>query len=374
MRRPFKTSSGFTMIELLVSLALGIIVVAAAVRLFTSALNATFTVSQRAEMQQDIRAAQNMLTADIGMAGAGMPSGGVALATGTSHNPQYGCDQSPKCYLGKSNSSAVAYPGNYLYGIVPGYQKGITLNAAQGATDVLTVDYTDTTLALNCYQITFVNSNATSVKFSLPATPLPGCTNATTQAVTDSAVGLTPGDLVMITNGSNVAIAEVSSATGTSSPYTVTFTDNDVLYFNQSTATTGDIKQTASSVGSIATNAVANRVLVITYYLDTMADPTGLSSATPRLMRQISGHTPVPLAENIANLQFTYDTYDSNGNLEVGLGDAGASLGVSPTMIRNVNIAHMTLRSQVPGTTGYQGFDVETSVSARNLTFSNRYQ
>jgi Tfp pilus assembly protein PilW len=374
MRRALKTCGGFTMIELLVSLALGIIVVAAAVRLFTSGLNATFTVSQRAEMQQDIRAAQNMLTADIGLAGAGMPMGGVGLVSGGGKNPRYGCDQTPKCYLGTNNSAAIAYPSNYLYGIVPGYKSGVTINATQGATDVLTLDYTDTTLALNCYQVTFNNSNGTSVKFTLPSTPLPGCSNATTQAVTDQAVGLTPGDLVMFTNGSNVAIAEVSVASGTSSPYTVTFNDNDPLYFNQSTGTAGDIKQAVSNVGSVAPNASAIRVLVITYYLDTVTDPTGLSSSTPRLMRQVSGHVPVPLAENIANLQFTYDTYDTNGNLQVGLGDAGASLGVSPSMIRNVNIWHMTLRSQVPGTKGYQGFDVQTSVSARNLTYSNRYQ
>ncbi|HUK26165.1 MAG TPA: prepilin-type N-terminal cleavage/methylation domain-containing protein [Terriglobales bacterium] len=374
MRQAHKHSSGFTMIELLVSLALGMIVVAAAVQLFSSGLKATFTVSQRAEMQQDIRAAQNMMTADIGLAGAGMPSGGLALESGGGKTPRYGCDQSGKCYLGTSNSSAISFPSNYLYGIIPGNDKGIAINASQGATDIITLDYVDTTLALNCYQVTFVNANGTQVKFSLPTTPLPGCSNSTTQAVTDSGVGLTAGDVVMFTYGSNVAVAEVSSASGSSSPYTVNFNDSDPMYLQQSTATLGDIKQVANNVGSISTNTVAQRVLVITYYLDQVSDPTGLTGATPRLMKQVSGHTPIPLAENVAYLQFTYDTYDSNGNLLVATNDAGASQGVSPSMIRNVNIAHMTLRSQIQGTSGYQGFDVSTSVSARNLTYSNRYQ
>lgn len=373
MPRTNKSSAGFTLVEMLLALALGMVVVAAAVSLFTSAVNATFTVSQRAEMQQDIRAAQNMLTQDIGLAGAGMPTGGLALPAGAGQNARYGCDQTPTCHLGTTNSTALTFTNNYLYAIIPGYKQGITLDATQGATDIITVDYTDAAFFLDCYQLTFNNSNGTSVNFTLPATPLPGCDDATTQAVTSPAVGLTPGDLVMFTNGSNVAVGEVSSASGTSSPYTVTFNNLDPLYLNQSTATSGNIGSVVTNVGSVAANAVATRVFLITYYLDVQPDPTG-GVGTPRLMRQVSGHSPIPVAENVANMQLTYDTYDTSGNLEVNLGDAGASLGVSPSLIRKVNILHLTLRSQIPGTTGYQGFDVQTSVSARNLTYTNRYQ
>jgi len=66
---------GFTLIELLVSLAVGMIVIGAAVQLFSQGMAATFVVSQRAEMQQDVRAASGLLVKDIGLAGAGMPAG-----------------------------------------------------------------------------------------------------------------------------------------------------------------------------------------------------------------------------------------------------------------------------------------------------------
>ena len=60
-RRSTNSGCGFTLIELMVSLAVGMIVVGAAVKLFTQGVAATFVVSQRAEMQQDLRAASNLV-------------------------------------------------------------------------------------------------------------------------------------------------------------------------------------------------------------------------------------------------------------------------------------------------------------------------
>ena len=55
-RTSANSSSGFSLIELLVALAVGMLVVGAAVKLFSQGMAATFVVSQRAEMQQDLRA------------------------------------------------------------------------------------------------------------------------------------------------------------------------------------------------------------------------------------------------------------------------------------------------------------------------------
>jgi hypothetical protein len=38
-----------------------------------------------------------------------------------------------------------------------------------------------------------------------------------------------------------------------------------------------------------------------------------------------------------------------------------------------VNILHMAIRSQLYGITGYQGLDLQTSVSLRDLGFKNEY-
>src|SRR5271169_5904610 len=93
MGQPSKSRAhGFTFIELMVSLALGMLVVGAAVKLFSQGVDATWVVSQRAEMQQDLRAAQGLLIKDISLAGAGLPSGqGIALPSGTGVSPIYGC-------------------------------------------------------------------------------------------------------------------------------------------------------------------------------------------------------------------------------------------------------------------------------------------
>jgi hypothetical protein len=175
--------------------------------------------------------------------------------------------------------------------------------------------------------------------------------------------------------------------TGTGPAYTVAFSNADPLLFNQTAATSGDMKQISAGTGTIAT-----RIWVITYYLKVLPDPLGAGAGTPVLMRQVNGRAPVPVAENVVNLQFTYDTYDSSGNLLAASCDGGqtATPPVSPNLIRTINILHMTFRSQLSGgnmvvqkvnagatagaLAGYQGYDVQTSISARNLSFSQRYQ
>jgi hypothetical protein len=154
----------------------------------------------------------------------------------------------------------------------------------------------------------------------------------------------------------------------------VTFANADPLQLNQSTAGSGDLKQLALAGDG------AMRLEVITYYLKNQADPLGVGAGTPVLMRQVNGQTAVPLAENVVNMQFTYDTYDTSGNLLANQGDAGYSLGVSYNLIRKTNVAHLSIRSTMQGarsslmaTKGFQTFDFQTSISARNSSYQNRY-
>src|SRR5882762_9008676 len=237
-----KRASGFSLLEMAIAMALGTIVLGAAVQLYSQGVAATWTVTQRAELQQDFRAASNMLTRDLSMAGAGLSNGAaIALPAGTT--PAYGCDQAAKCYI---NGAAAAYPKQgttpYLYGLIPGWKYGPTLNASQGATDVVTVVYSDSGFFLNCYNVTVTSS--TLVTFTLPS-PLPtGCVLpsgvTTPQNVNDGVAGLTAGDLIWFTltpaAGCNPCtpspvVAEVTGAvTATSSTtYTVPFATGDVL-------------------------------------------------------------------------------------------------------------------------------------------------
>jgi hypothetical protein len=374
-----KRESGFSLLEMVVSMALGMVVLGAAVQVYVQGVSATWTVTQRAEMQQDFRAASNILTKDLSLAGAGLGNG-AAIALPSTTTPRYGCDQTSTCYL---NGVAGTYPLQgttpYLYGLIPGYDKGPTLNTAQGPTDAVTVVYTDSSFYLNCYTATLTASGV--VTFAPPAAPTPwptpGCLPtgvATPQAVNDSVAGLTAGDLVLMNLGGASVVGEVTAAPSLAgaNTYTVPFANGDVLKMNQTVA-----PYYLNGVVKNSTGTSPMRILVITYYLDNTISPA-------RLMRQINGHSPIPVAENIVYMKFSYDLFNDStdapavnctnpGASTDGCNVAGASAGLLPNQITKINILNMAIDSTVMGVGGYQRLDLQTSVSARNLTYTNDY-
>src|ERR1019366_4594951 len=199
-----KRESGFSLLEMTVSLALGGIVLAAAVQIYIQGVSATWTTTQRSELQQYFRAASNILTKDLSLAGAGF-TGGTAIALPSTVTPVYGCDQTATCYI---NGTSVPYPKQsgtaYLYGLLPGYNVGPTLSGTS-TTDAVTVVYTDTNFYLDCYTATI--TSVTTVTFTLPGSTSANCTSPTgntgAQTVNNAAVGLTAGDLVLFNFGSN---------------------------------------------------------------------------------------------------------------------------------------------------------------------------
>ena len=381
MRRKSRSSStGFSLIEMLIALMLGAFVLGVAVQLFTKATQVTWIVSQRAELQQDARASFNILTKDISLANAGLSDSpfysGVGLATGAALKPTFGCDYTGTCHLGNLNTGSVLYPVsggvNYLFGIVPGWQKGPTIGATAGPTDVITIVYLDRDFLLNQYRVKFNDINGNTVTFALPV-PAP---NPLPQAVNNTAVGLQRGDLVLFQSGTAGAIAEVTAAVpaGGGPTYQVAFANGSPLGFNQNAATSGNLQttiiQNAANVGVYLPNTTATRVWAITYYIDN-------TQPTPTLMRLVNGRLPVPVAENVTDLRFTYNTYDATGTLLNNSGDGGLSSAppVMPSAIRTINLVHLTVRGQGRGTSasGYQAVDLHSSISARNMGFINRY-
>ena len=153
-RRSTNRKSGFSLLEMVIAMALGTLVLGAAVQLYSQGVAATWTVTQRAELQQDFRAASNMLTHDLSLAGAGLGNGAAIQLPTSATLPVYGCAQmtGTPCYLGAANNTSVTYPVQgttpYLYGLLPGYVHGPTILAAQRATDVVTLVYTDLTFFL----------------------------------------------------------------------------------------------------------------------------------------------------------------------------------------------------------------------------------
>jgi prepilin-type N-terminal cleavage/methylation domain-containing protein len=202
MQRTLGTTRGFTLVEMMVSMGIGLVLLAAALSMFKQAVNATWVTSQKAEMQQDFRAAGNLMIRDISMAGSGslgqmgLASNSIGLPFGTDILPVYPCSATSCNYI---NGTSVTYPtvtgAPYLYSITPGYNLGITVNATEGPTDIITIAYADANLALNCYRLT-VNS-ATQVLFQLPIVLPSTCILPTgvaaPQALNAAVVGLQAG-------------------------------------------------------------------------------------------------------------------------------------------------------------------------------------
>jgi len=400
MRKLSKISRrGFSLIELMVALALGLLITGAAVKLYSTAVDATWVVQQRAEMQQDLRAAENMLLKDISLAGAGLSQGPPAESITLPNalgSPVYGC-WAGACRPGGGINYPCIGGGCFptMYPLIPGFTRGITPPGSATPSDVITVVYTDTNLALSCYTSPVMTPNGTGnvLTFTAPTIPLPGgCVLppgiAYPQALNNPINGLVAGDIVMLntqangvssggwTMGEVTAVAPANPGNAPPNPgvsqYTVTFANGDPLNMNQS-GQTNDL--TKVSNGNLPQ---AWRIYVITYYLANQVDAAG--HTTTILYRQVNGQSPIPLVDNIVNLQFTYDTYDAAGDLLNATGDGGMALGITPNLIRKINVVHLTIHGQLYGTKsslmatqGYQSFDLQTSISARNMSYSQRY-
>lgn len=377
MRRAFDTTRGFTLLELMVSMAIGVIILGAGLQVYTQCMKATFVTSQKSEMQQDFRAAANILQRDISMAGSGalgqqgLATSSVGLPSGAgSIVPVYPCSASTCNYI---NGAPVAYTGApaapLVYSITPGYQLGITVNAAEGATDIITVAYADANLALNCYTVDVVS--ATQIIFELPTT-LPGtCVlpNGVTvpPALNQAGIGLQAGDYILFGTTAAGVVTSIATIAPTSASYSaayqVMFNAGDPGHINQPAVATGSMKVLPVGISSTIS---AVRLLLITYYLDI----SPIDGTTPRLMRIQSGRLPAPVAEGVSCLKFSYDV-DNNGVISAN--QTSMPAGVTPNMITKVNILHMSIRSQLKGTTGFQSLDLQTSVGARNLTMGQEY-
>jgi prepilin-type N-terminal cleavage/methylation domain-containing protein len=373
------TQYGFTLVELMISVALGLMLILGMLSLFRLGLNTAITITQRADTQQNMRAGIEMMAKDIGLAGAGLPTGGVQLATGGSLS-KLGCNQSGTCYLPTDTYPA----GNLMYGLIPGYKNGVESNAVissapAAVNDSITSVFCDYNFPLSNFTFSFPNGTTADVSVVNPATTpnnilAPG--------------GLNVGDLIffLVTSSGNgtgnqgtsssQTAAVVAEITGIPSNTTIDFASGDVLNLNQTgpnslaatvTALGSNLGVTGGATGNQVT---ACRLEAVSYFLEVPA--AGGTVQSPRLMRQVNGLTAVPLADNIINLQFSYDLISStSGLINSNVADPIGG-GDNPAMIQKVN---MVIVGQ--SILGYgkknQSMSLATSVSARNMSFCNAY-
>ncbi|MGB8583263.1 MAG: prepilin-type N-terminal cleavage/methylation domain-containing protein [Candidatus Sulfotelmatobacter sp.] len=371
MKSPIANSQpGFSLLELMIASTLGLIVILAMTSLFRQGMNATFTITQRAETQQNMRAAIELMTKDLTMAGAGLPSGGLQLAT-AGGNSKVACNQAGTCYV-----AGDTYPnGNFMYGILPGFangvQNGTIINSAPAAVnDSITSIYCDYNFPLTNFTFAFPSTTQVNV----------GVVNA---GVTPNNIlapgGLNVGDLMLFlvstpgngkgSGGTSDAqtAAAVAEITGLPTNAQINFATGDALNFNQ----TG-----ANSLAAVAAAYVAGttitvcRLNAVTYFLQ--VPPAGGTVQTVRLMRQVNGLNAVPVADNIINLQFSYDVINSVGGTISANQSNPVAAGLSPALIQKVNMWVMG-QSLLSAGNKFQSMYLASSTSTGNMSFCNSY-
>jgi len=376
-----KSQRGFGLLELMVASAIGLIAVMAMTQLFRMGMNATLTVTQRADTQENMRAAIELMTKDLSMAGAGLPSGGLQLATAGGPT-KVACNQAGTCYV-----PADTYPNsgggsiNYMYGILPGFGNGVQgaaviASAPAAVNDSVTSIYCDYNFPLTNFAFTFPSPTSAAV-------------TVVNAAVTPNNIlapgGLNVGDLLLFivsTPGNGKGVGGTSSAqtaaavaeiTGIPNAGAITFAFGDALNFNQPAAATNSLANTITNLGPAlggGNQVTVCRLYAVTYFLQVPV--AGGTVQTPRLMRQVNGLNAVPVADNIINVQFSYDVV----NTVLGTISANQSnpigAGLSPALIQKVNIWVMGQSVTQAGLKS-QSMYLASSVSARDMSFCNSY-
>jgi hypothetical protein len=250
-----------------------------------------------------------------------------------------------------------------MTGILPGYTNGVEAKAtvphAPGSrNDSITVIYADYNFPLNQYWLDFPSLASTGTQLNV-IVPFPA-PNPLPQQIT-AAGGIQVGDVVWLSNSLGNAVGEVTAVSNNS----LTFADNDALNLNQSgAAVTNNIRALNNG-----THLTGYRLYIVTYYLT-----VPVNGELPRLMRQVNGQAPVPVADDIINMQFAYDIFNSNTSaLDPNQADPLSFPNDALGLIQKVNISIMG-QSLVNNAKNAQSMRLATSVSARNMAFFDRYR
>ncbi len=392
-----KREKGFTLVEVLVSVTLMLVVLAATLGTLTSAIHATEAITLMADTQENLRAGLNYMVRDFLQTGEGIPQGGITIP----NTAGVSALNRPGPGLGTFTTSWVALPA-----ITQGYQLGPLTTTSGVKSDLVTLLYADTTLVdanqhwLNEFPVFLAPPNG-GVTGCAAANPNPAPNGAIVTAGSTTTVtfdpsciiinngntGLNVGDLIMLQNNNTIGDgsisgtnSDVSDTTGSMALLTVsavnpgansiTFSGGDAFNLNSSGATAGTISQIQSPPGSKNyPTTTATRFWMITYYVD------NTNPARPQLMRQVNLNAPQAVGEVIENLQIFYDILNS------GTSPATVTAGQeSPTdaQLPDIRDAYIILyaRSENPYSQSGTYFrnNLETVVSIRGLDFFNEFQ
>lgn len=363
--RPKPSESGFSLVELLVTLVLVLIVTGGLFTAITHAMRASETARAVTSMNANLRTAADLMVRDFIQAGQGVrtvqiPSGAGAMPINRPVPP----GEPPMTF----DPLATELPA-----VTPGPDLGPVVNGQR--TDTLT------TLA----------ADPSFESVGLSALGANSMTVVNTVVIDDGGPDdIRVGDLIMITKGSATTLLFVTRTNGQQ----VFFETGDPMNLNQfdgtlaMTGTLDWVRQTAPTGATAAQQAagsVASRIRMITYYLDTLTEP-----GTPRLVRRIGWGDIVAgvgrgrtAAFGIEELFLRYDLVDGVNNFSDVAMDAADLAGTgtcapspcSPNQIRKINLTlRARSRERFVHTQDFFRNSLATQVSLRSLALVDRYQ
>lgn len=339
MHSDTRHDAGFSLGEAMLSLALTLIVLSAAVETMGRSMSLATTSRLISSTNHGLQAAMSMMVRDLMQTGQGIPLGGIPLPTGGG-----------VAAVSRPGPGAMTFPGGteVLPAIAPGNGLGPTLLGV--ATDVVTLMYADRTLNLSQNTLDAIAADGSTMTVNA-GTPITGVG------------GIRAGDLILFSNDRGNALQMV-----TEDPVdqTVLFDDTDPMGVNQRSATSGSIMNLRDENG-LFPPTTAMRVVMISYYVDTTTNP-----ALPRLVRRVNMGDRLAIAMGVENLQLTYDLVDGVTN-PTNVEDV--PFGNSANQLRKANI-FLLARSQDenPQTGTFFRNSMATQVGLRSLSFVDRYQ
>jgi prepilin-type N-terminal cleavage/methylation domain-containing protein len=409
---PAGRQSGFTLVELLVTMTITTIILGATMSAMTHAINATDLAIQLTSMNNSLRTSMDVMVRDMLQVGQGLPSGNVILMPSLNGSQPVELPAPPfspikRYYLGAVGATPNILPvlsltppagaagPPSLSAVVPGPGLGPVVNGI--ATDMIVTiagDSSFDSILLGCTSpavtcTTALAADGRSMRVWNGATPTgPSLTTQHGANITNGgADDIRPGDLIMLTRGAASALVQVTSVAG----QVVTFGPGDSMNLNQTGALDGTARDLAATPNQdvytppnpmtnpaplpvIATEAT--RVRMIAYYIDAVTDPQ-----RPRLVRRVNNQAATAVAFDVENLSITYDLVDGDtnpANVRMTLADMTngcAGDPCSPNQIRKINIMlSARSKSKLKGSGQYLRNRLITQVSFRSLAFVDRYK
>jgi type II secretory pathway pseudopilin PulG len=363
-------SAGYSLVELLIAMAVVLALMGVAVTALNNAYNATAMASAVTGTNNNLRTALDLVVRDMIQVGQGLPTGrsvqvpnGVGAALIQRPHPD--------------GSACTAWPAGTvaLPAVTPGPGCGPTI--AGVTTDMITVLAVDS--ALEGVPVNSFSLGTHTATVALPAQAVGG---------RDISAGgpddVNVGDLIMFTKGDVNALAYI---TAIDNDQTITFAAGDPMNINQfDAALNGTVDDLANTPPTTANSARMARLRMITYYLD-----ESLTPGRPRLVRHMNWGDPAAannqrgrtVAFQLETLQISYDLVDgatSRTNVRMVAADlvAGGACGANPctpNLIRKVNLGVLGRSPNRLAATNRQFRNtLSTQVSLRSLALKDRYR